>query len=390
MNQLTECELGKKFSKFLFMCWLGSVCSCLHLPSETILMAQNGKLPDGLFALVDANDPLIPQLLLPTIHSKVVQQKLGLSTKQIDQLEEILRDIDRQWWPSRNLPIQQRREKIVELEELLWQKLSALFPVSLLKRLQQFELQAQGARLVLREDVADALQLTPVQRDEFRSSFKQFDKQRVELTKQNQPESDPNPDSNSDQQLAEIDRKEVESSYALLNSQQKERLASLLGEMIDFGVVQRTFPLAPELIDTGEWFGNSTTLGDAKGKVVILHFYAFQCSNCRRNFVHYNKWIEHFEDQPVMVIGIQTPETAAESDPGRVRDAATRDQFKFPVLIDVGKKNWEAWGNTMWPTIYIIDRNGYIRFWWQGELNWQGAEGDRVIKDLVNQLLIEE
>jgi len=58
-------------------------------------------------------------------------------------------------------------------------------------------------------------------------------------------------------------------------------------------------------------------------------------------------------------------------------------------LVDVSSKNWDAWGNTMWPTVYVVDKNGYIRWLWQGELNWQGATGDKSIEKLVDELLEE-
>jgi len=44
----------------------------------------------------------------------------------------------------------------------------------------------------------------------------------------------------------------------------------------------------------------------------------------------------------------------------------------------------------MWPTVYVVDRRGYIRMWWQGELNWQGATGDQTITDFVQGLLEED
>ena len=40
----------------------------------------------------------------------------------------------------------------------------------------------------------------------------------------------------------------------------------------------------------------------------------------------------------------------------------------------------------MWPTVYVIDRNGYLRHWWQGELNWKGATGDEAIEQLIAEL----
>jgi len=92
---------------------------------------------------------------------------------------------------------------------------------------------------------------------------------------------------------------------------------------------------------------------------------------------------------PQTLIGIQTPETSAERNVSLVKAAAKEKGFQFPVLIDLQNKNWDAWGNTMWPTVYVVDKKGYIRSWWQGELNWQGATGDKTIETLIDQLLAE-
>ena len=140
----------------------------------------------------------------------------------------------------------------------------------------------------------------------------------------------------------------------------------------------------------GEWAGTGrTSLESERGKVVLVHFYAFQCHNCVANFKHYNRWHETLSKKGVTVIGIQTPETSAERDSKLVQKAAKEQGFGFPVLIDLKNSNWDAWGNTMWPTVYVIDKNGYIRSWWQGELNWQGATGDQTIETLVDELLME-
>jgi hypothetical protein len=57
--------------------------------------------------------------------------------------------------------------------------------------------------------------------------------------------------------------------------------------------------------------------------------------------------------------------------------------------MDLKSENWKAWGNTMWPTVYVIDKKGYLRHWWQGELNWQGATGDQTIERIADDLLKE-
>lgn len=111
------------------------------------------------------------------------------------------------------------------------------------------------------------------------------------------------------------------------------------------------------------------TLKELRGKVVLVHFYAFQCHNCHANFEIYRRWHDQLRSKGVEVVGIQTPETPTERDPAAVKSAAAERKLEFPILVDLESKNWAAWGNTMWPTVYVIDKNGYIRHWWQGELN---------------------
>jgi hypothetical protein len=90
-----------------------------------------------------------------------------------------------------------------------------------------------------------------------------------------------------------------------------------------------------------------------------------------------------------MIIGIQTPETSAERVPEKVRQAMEASNIEYPVLLDQQSKNWQRWGNTMWPTVYLIDKAGFIRTWWQGELNWQGADGEAQFRQTIERLLAE-
>jgi len=69
--------------------------------------------------------------------------------------------------------------------------------------------------------------------------------------------------------------------------------------------------------------------------------------------------------------------------------AIKKEGIQYPVLFDQQSENWKAWGNTMWPTVYLIDRDGFIRTWWQGELNWQGAQGEKQYRKLISQLVQE-
>ena len=90
-----------------------------------------------------------------------------------------------------------------------------------------------------------------------------------------------------------------------------------------------------------------------------------------------------------MMIGVHTPETRQERDAAAVRQKMQESGLDFPVLLDDHKKNWQAWGNTMWPTVYLIDKRGYVRSWWLGELNWQDAGGEKIMRERIEKLLAE-
>lgn len=58
-------------------------------------------------------------------------------------------------------------------------------------------------------------------------------------------------------------------------------------------------------------------------------------------------------------------------------------------MIDNGHKAWNGWANRMWPSTYLIDKRGDIRFWWYGELNWKGNQGEKMLRQRIEQLLAE-
>lgn len=86
---------------------------------------------------------------------------------------------------------------------------------------------------------------------------------------------------------------------------------------------------------------------------------------------------------------MHTPETSRERQIENVRSAAAKSGLKFPILIDNKNENWSAWGNSMWPSVYLIDKQGYVRAWWIGELNWKGAQGEKIMRERIEELLAE-
>ena len=87
---------------------------------------------------------------------------------------------------------------------------------------------------------------------------------------------------------------------------------------------------------------------------------------------------------------MHTPETSREHEIENLERDARDNGLTFPILVDNEKRNWDAWGNSMWPSVYLVDKQGYIRYWWYGELNWQGAEGEKLLRRRIEELIAEK
>lgn len=335
---------------------------------------------------VSADQTEVSQNVLNLIHAKEVQAELKFTPDELVKWEKGLREIDRKWWPSRNLPQDKQRTLAADLETKVIAGLKKIRGQEAVDRLRQIEAQSQGARMLARPEVSEYLGLDASQHKQLLDLFHKNDAMAAKLAK-----SSGDANSQAAQDLNDAKASEPEMAVKLLSADQKARLQSIVGKPFDTSKLDRIYPFAPELADSGYWISsNHPQLASLKGSVVLVHFYAFQCHNCVANFDHYKRWDESLKKKGVHLIGIQTPETPDERDPKKVTAAALEQGFEFPVLIDVENKNWDAWGNTMWPTVYVIDKKGYIRYWWQGELNWEGATGDKRIETLVDQLLAEK
>ena len=82
-------------------------------------------------------------------------------------------------------------------------------------------------------------------------------------------------------------------------------------------------------------------------------------------------------DKDVVIVGVHTPETAGEHDLERIKAQAAKHGLKFPIAVDNDRSNWKAWNNRYWPTVYVVDRRGRVRYGWEGELNYKGAPAKR-------------
>ncbi len=341
-------------------------------------------------AFADQALPQTPPVLLQMIRDESVHRDLGLSAEQRDQVLEILQEVDGPWFRSRNLPADQQHREVSQLTEVVRTKLTGILKPNQQDRVNQLVRQALGTRMVLSEDVIGELGLSPSVVESFRETFVTTDKAVQEVEKKLKAGELKSQSAN--QEINRLKAKERQSLVTMLDNEQKSKIGKLTGEAFDFAQVRRTYPLAPEITSDGvTWIqGGPLSLEQLRGKVIAVHFYAFQCINCQRNLPHYKAWHDDYADKDLVIIGIQTPETAPERQIDRVTAAAKTEGIEYPIIMDAQSSNWTAWSNTMWPTVYLIDKQGFIRRWWQGEMNWQGTPGEQQMRETIEKLLAEE
>lgn len=113
---------------------------------------------------------------------------------------------------------------------------------------------------------------------------------------------------------------------------------------------------------------------DLRGKVVLVEFWTFGCRNCRNVEPYIKAWYQQFHSSGLEIISVHSPEFDYEKNVENVRQYVVREGLEYPVAIDNGFSNWERYDNRFWPTLYLIDKAGYIRHIKIGEGGYKGTE----------------
>ncbi|GHK03492.1 hypothetical protein SY2F82_52890 [Streptomyces sp. Y2F8-2] len=119
---------------------------------------------------------------------------------------------------------------------------------------------------------------------------------------------------------------------------------------------------APELIGKGGWLntgGEQYSLADLRGRIVILDFWTFCCINCLHVLDELRELEEKHRDT-VVIIGVHSPKFVHEAEHQAVVDAVERYGVEHPVLDDPELATWKQYAVRAWPTLVVIDPEGYV------------------------------
>ena len=142
---------------------------------------------------------------------------------------------------------------------------------------------------------------------------------------------------------------------------------------------------APEFPPGREWLNvaRPPTLASLRGKVVLLDFWTFCCINCMHVLPELKKLEARFPRE-LVVIGVHSAKFDAEKDTFNIRQAVMRYDVRHPVVNDHDFVMWRAYATRAWPTVVIIDPDGYVIGAHSGEFD--GDQLGDVLAEIISDL----
>jgi thiol-disulfide isomerase/thioredoxin len=140
---------------------------------------------------------------------------------------------------------------------------------------------------------------------------------------------------------------------------------------------------APEI---GRVWLNSTPLSfrQLRGRVVLVDFWDYTCVNCIRTLPYVQAWHERYRGKGLTVIGVHTPEFTFAQYESNVERGIREFGLSYPIVIDSDREIWKAFANRYWPTKYLLDKDGYLRWGHFGEGGY--GECEQVIQELLREI----
>ena len=128
-------------------------------------------------------------------------------------------------------------------------------------------------------------------------------------------------------------------------------------------------------ITNKQWLNSEPlSLSNLKGKVVLVEFWTFGCYNCRNVEPYVKKWFDRYAAKGLVIIGVHSPEFEHEYNIENVKDYVRKQDIRYPIAIDNDFRTWNAYANRYWPAMYLIDKQGIVRYHKIGEGSYERTE----------------
>ncbi len=120
-------------------------------------------------------------------------------------------------------------------------------------------------------------------------------------------------------------------------------------------------------------------LEQLRGNVVVVNFWATWCPPCVKEIPSLGRLNSHYANQPFKVISVDIGEPQS-----RIETFLKKVPAFYPVMMDEAGESIRSWRVSAFPTTYVIDHRGQIRYGYYGGLEWDSPEVIAIIDPLID------
>ena len=103
--------------------------------------------------------------------------------------------------------------------------------------------------------------------------------------------------------------------------------------------------------------GKDATLGDYRGKVVVVDFWATWCGPCRKALPENVELMDEYGEDGLVILGVHDSRRGA----SKIKELASQYKLNYPLFVDDDTRSQKAWNVEFWPTIAVVERAGIVR-----------------------------
>ncbi len=132
------------------------------------------------------------------------------------------------------------------------------------------------------------------------------------------------------------------------------------------------------------WFNSDPiSLRAMKGSVVAVDFWNYSSATCVRAIPYLKEWQRKYRPFEFLVVGVHTPEFKFGRKPEYVERSLHSFGIQYPIVMDNEALIWSSFGAREWPTRYLVDKDGFIRYTQSGDGGYDQFE--RNLQALLNE-----
>lgn len=135
------------------------------------------------------------------------------------------------------------------------------------------------------------------------------------------------------------------------------------------------FPLP---INLNNAHGKKIVKNNFKGQITIINFWATWCPPCVEEIPSLNRLNKKMKGLPFELISINYAE-----DKKTILDFMKEVNVEFPVLLDQDGQFARKWNVITYPSTFVIDKNGTIKYGVNAAIDWDSPEFIAKIKSLL-------